>query len=120
MKTGLLKRCLMLLLALVMIVSVMPMQVFATETETHDHEHDHAEEIVNTEETPQDTEHEHTYVVGADTEGWTDEMLEIQALIDEYIEYYLLSDNRMVLPEGELSDEEWESVCAKSRTSWST
>ena len=80
-----------LLLSVVMVLGMLPTM----------HLHAHA-----TEET---TGHTHEDVVSVE---WTEEMLEVQDLIDSHIDFYLLQ-NGLVLPEGEPTEEEWEDICAQ-------
>ena len=133
------KKIVSFLMALIMTFSLVPVQAFATETGEEPHNHTEVSECVHeyaagevVAPTPEakgytpytcqlcGDSYQSDFVDYVAPEGesaavveWTDEMLEIQELIDEYIEYYLLYDNRMVLPEGELTEEEWESVYAQ-------
>ena len=89
------KRSLSLLLAVIMVFSMLPIQTFATETgeDTHDHsDHDHEQTVdqgaLNTNSEATDPKTDPTE--SAIPDDWTEEMVEIQTLIDEVLDYYLV------------------------------
>ena len=111
MKKGLrrlITRGLPLLMAAVMVFTSLPVQqVYAAESATEEHVHDHTEDEVaesvestdesesaeqsESSETPESTgETETTEEIPEISEGWTAEMVEIQNMIDEVLDYYLV------------------------------